>query len=270
MLKIGVFDSGVGGLSVLAPIRQYLPTAHLIYVADTAHLPYGNKSDRYIEQRVLKISQFLIDQGCDALVVACNTATAAAVAAVRLRHALPVIGLEPAIKPAVASSHSKVIGVLATEFTVHSARFAALKQRFEPQAQILVQPCPGLVEQVEAGRLLTDDTKTLLSRLLAPLLAAGADRLVLGCTHYPFLKPLLTQLLPPSVQVLDPGDAIARELLRRLQLPLQLQPASLNPIEQPGPDDFWCTAQAERLNQVLPQLWPVAAEFQLLTEPVLA
>lgn len=259
-LRIGVFDSGLGGLSVLKPIRQALPAAELLYVADSAHLPYGNKSDRYLEQRVLAISQFLVSQGCRALVVACNTATAAAVAATRQQYALPVIGLEPAIKPAVLTSQTKVVGVLATEFTVQSARFAALKQRFDGQAQILVQACPGLVEQVEAGRLHDPVTAQLLHAFIDPLVAAGVDRLVLGCTHYPFLTPLLQQLLPAGVEILDTGGAVTRELLRRLG-PLDAGDSERSLL---GNDWFWTSGEPARLNPVLASLWSPSAVFQPL------
>lgn len=258
-LTLGVFDSGLGGLSVLAPIRRSLPDASLLYVADSGHLPYGNKSDAYIQTRVLAISEFLLAQGAQALVVACNTATAAAVATIRARYSVPVIGMEPAIKPAVLHSQSGVIAVLATEFTVGSARFAALKARFDGQARILVQACPGLVELVEQGELQSETTRQLLQSYIEPLLAEGADRLVLGCTHYPFLKPLLNQLLPAGVQIVDTGEAVARELQRRVLA--DIGPLIANPSHY---EAFWTSGMPAQLDRVLPFLWPTAVRFRVL------
>ena len=185
---VGVFDSGVGGLSVLADIRAQLPSESLLYVADSGHVPYGEKSPAYIRARCRKISAFLLEMGAKALVLACNTATVAAIADLRAQYPnVPILGLEPAIKPAAAQTRSGVIGVLATSGTLASDRFATLRDQFAGAAHVVTQACPGLVECVERGDLHSPETRQLLARYVAPLLAAGCDTLILGCTHYPFL-----------------------------------------------------------------------------------
>lgn len=214
---IGMFDSGVGGLSVLREVRAELPFEDLLYVADSAHAPYGDKPAPYIEQRALVVSQFLIDQGAKALVVACNTATGVAVAALRRRFAVPIIGIEPAIKPAVALTTSGVVGVLATSRTLASQKFERLVETVRGNATVLTQPCPGLVELVEQGTLSSGETRERVRQYVAPLLAKGADTLVLGCTHYPFVADVIRSLAGPDVQVLDPARAVAREVRRRLE-----------------------------------------------------
>lgn len=214
---IGVFDSGVGGLSVLRRIRADLPHEALVYVADSGHAPYGNKPDEFITGRALLITDFLLNQGAKAVVVACNTATAAAIAQLRERFAIPIIGVEPALKPAVAATRSGVVGVLATGNTVRSDKFAALLDQHGHQARIIVQPCPGLADCVEHGQLSGPQPQALLERFLTPLLAQGVDTLVLGCTHYPFLTPLIQRLVPQDTVILDPSAAVARQLRRRLE-----------------------------------------------------
>jgi glutamate racemase len=214
---IGVFDSGVGGLSVLRHVRQVLPNERLIYVADSGHVPYGDKSPEYIGQRSLTIAQFLIEQRADAIVIACNTATAAAAGLLRSRFDIPIVGMEPAIKPAVAATRNGVVGVLATTGTLESARFAALLEKYAGNVKIVTQGCPGLVEQIERGDLEGHETRALIERYTAPLLAAGADTLILGCTHYPFLSPLIAEIAGPTVALVDTGEAVARQLQRRIQ-----------------------------------------------------
>jgi glutamate racemase len=217
---IGVFDSGVGGLSVLRHIREVLPDARLIYVADSGHVPYGNKSPEYITRRSLVITQFLLDQGAEAIVIACNTATAAAATILRSRFGLPIVAMEPAIKPAVAATKNGIVGVLATTGTLESARFAALLDRHAGNVEIVVQGCPGLVEQIERGDLSGPQTLTLVKRYTIPLLERGADTLILGCTHYPFLVSLLHEVAGKDVVLVDTGAAVARELQRRVNTEL--------------------------------------------------
>jgi glutamate racemase len=207
---IGVFDSGVGGISVLREIRACLPRENLVYVADSGHIPYGSKSEVFIRERSLTISGWLLDQGAKCIVVACNTATAAAATALRATFDAPIIAMEPAIKPAVAATRTGVVGVLATVGTARSERLTALIERFGRGVQILTQPCPGLVEQVEAGELAGPETRALLARYVEPLLRRNADTLVLGCTHYPFLRPLLAEVAGPDVALIDTGAAVAR------------------------------------------------------------
>ena len=213
---IGVFDSGVGGLSVLREIRLQLPEESLLYVADSGHAPYGDRPPAYIEARATAIVEFLLDAGARAIVIACNTATVIAARSLRSWCPVPIVAMEPAIKPAVALSRSGVVGVLATRRTLESPSVARLCELHGQRARILLQPCPGLVEQVERGELETGATRRLLETYLHPLLSAGADTLVLGCTHYPFLVPLIRELAGPQVSIVDPSAAVARELRRRL------------------------------------------------------
>ena len=252
---IGVFDSGVGGLSVLQHIRSMLPDERLIYVADSAHVPYGDKSAAYIERRSVALVDFLIGQGADAIVIACNTATAAAAASLRARYSLPIIGMEPAVKPAVAATRSGVVGVLATVGTLKSARFAALLERYAGEVKIVTQGCPGLVEQVEKGELHSAETRSLVERYTASLLAKGADTLILGCTHYPYLAPLIRQVAGPHVALIDTGEAVARHLQRRLQAELPGR------AKGDGTAQFFSSGDPEQAGRIMSALWgvPVAA-----------
>ena len=217
---IGVFDSGVGGLSVLRHIREVMPNDRLIYVADSGHVPYGDKSREYIEARSLSITRFLQQQGADAIVIACNTASAAAAATLRSKFNMPIIAMEPAVKPAVAASRNGIVGVLATTGTLASARFAALLERYAGEGEIITQGCPGLVEQVEKGELNSMQTRALVERYTQPLLARGADTLILGCTHYPLLAPLIVDVVGSNIALVDTGVAVARQLQRRVQAEL--------------------------------------------------
>ncbi|MDS4027143.1 MAG: glutamate racemase [Candidatus Contendobacter sp.] len=214
---IGMFDSGVGGLSVLRHVRADLPHESLVYVADSGHAPYGNKPADFIVRRAFAITEFLLEREAKAVVVACNTATAAAIARLRAHFSIPIVGIEPALKPAVATTRSGVVGILATGNTVRSDKFAALLDRHGQRARVIVQPCPGLADCVERGDLHGPRCQMLLARYLQPLLAEGADTLVLGCTHYPFLIPAIQRLAGPEVAVLDPSPAVARQLRRRLE-----------------------------------------------------
>jgi glutamate racemase len=213
---IGIFDSGVGGLSVLKAIRRALPDEHLIYVADSANAPYGNQDAAFITERTNVIARFLVAAQAKALVVACNTATVVAVEALRAWCPVPVIAMEPAIKPAVQGTTSGVVGVLATSHTVASASVARLCSQYGSNARILMMACPGLVECVERGERSGVATRSLLSQYIAPLLNAGMDTLVIGCTHYSFLIELMRDIVGPKVTLVDPAAAVARELTRRL------------------------------------------------------
>lgn len=214
---IGVFDSGLGGLSVLKAIRTALPNERLMYVADSAHAPYGERDANFVINRTLAVSNFLLQANVKCIVVACNTATALAIETLRQHCTVPVIAIEPAVKPAVAVSKNKVIGVLATRATIASTAFTQLCERYRGDTQLILQPCPGLVEQVEKGELDSAATKELLLRYMQPLLDAGADTLVLGCTHYPFLLQAIRALAGEAVQIMEPSAAVARELANRLQ-----------------------------------------------------
>lgn len=247
---IGVFDSGLGGISVLHAIRQLLPYEALVYIADSAHVPYGEKSAEFIVQRSLAISEFLLAQPVKALVVACNTATAAAVTELRQRWpGVLIVGMEPAVKPAVQASRTGKIGVLATTGTLRSARFAALLERFASDVEVITQPCPGLVELIEAGELNSAPTRALLIAYVEPLLQAGCDTLILGCTHYPLIKPLLRSLIPQHVQLIDTGEAVAR----RLQS--ELGKLNLLAEEQQPLDSFYGSGDVQKIEKTLASLW---------------
>ena len=213
---IGIFDSGIGGLSVLKEIHQLLPNENLIYVGDSAHAPYGDRSAKYVRERSQAISDFLLDQGVKAIVVACNTATAEAATQLRETMDVPVIGLEPAVKPAAQLSKSGIIGVLATQRTIDSERLLGLTERYAKDKKVLAQACPGLVEQVEACKLNHPDTEKLLKKYIEPLLEQGADALILGCTHYPFLLPAIRKIVGKDIKILETGKPVAEQLKRIL------------------------------------------------------
>jgi glutamate racemase len=261
---IGVFDSGVGGLSVLRHIRHALPTERLIYIADSGHVPYGDKPASYIEQRSLTLTRFLIEQGADAIVIACNTATAAAAATLRSHFKLPIVAMEPAIKPAVAATRCGVVGVLATVGTLESSRFAALLERYAGEIKIVTQGCPGLVELVEQGNLTGNQARELILRYTAPLLEQGADTLILGCTHYPFLAPLITEVVGPDISLIDTGGAVARQLQRRIKTELHGRVASLT-----GNAHFWTSGEALQATHIMSLLWNQKIETQQLPEQYL-
>jgi glutamate racemase len=220
---IGLFDSGLGGLSVLRAMHQHLPQAPLLYVADSAHAPYGERSEAFIIDRSLRIAQFLLEQGAQVLVVACNTATAAAVREIRTEHPhVPVVCVEPGVKPAVALSRNGRVGVMATPGTLSSQKFRDLVAAHGGQAHVVMQPCPGLAKEIEKGELDTTALRELVQGFCMPLKAAQVDTVVLGCTHYPFVAPLIQQAMGPEVQLLDTADAVARHtarLIARLPAP---------------------------------------------------
>lgn len=260
---VGVFDSGVGGLSVLRHIRHTLPHERLIYIADSAHVPYGDKPASYIEQRSLALTRFLIEQGADAIVIACNTATAAAAATLRSQFTLPILAMEPAVKPAVAATRNGVVGVLATTGTLESARFAALLEKYAGEVEIVTQGCPGLVEQIERGELDSAETRALVERYTAPLLARGADTLILGCTHYPFLAPLIREVAGSNITLVDTGEAVARHLQRRIQSEL--------PARLPGDASaqFFTSGDAMQASDIMSLLWGEAVSAARLPQPFL-
>lgn len=218
--RLGVFDSGLGGLSVLQALRRELPGADLLYVADSGHAPYGERDVAHITARSEHITRFLLSQGAQAIVVACNTATAAAVQHLRsLWPDVPIIGVEPGIKPAVAQSAHRRIGVMATPATLASPRFRDLLQRHAADATVTLQPCPGLAREIERGQLDTPELRALVAEFTAPLRAAQVDTVVLGCTHYPFVRSLIESALGQEVKVVDTADAVARHAARQVCAP---------------------------------------------------
>lgn len=220
---IGVFDSGVGGLSVLRHIRAQLPNEHLMYFADSGFAPYGSKPEQVVAERSLAVAEFLIARGAKALVVACNTATVAAIKLLRANYPdMPIVGVEPGLKPAAAASRNGKVGVMATEVTLAGEKFLLLREQISSasNAQFLLQGCVGLVEQIELGELDSAATKAMLERYIVPLLKQGADTLVLGCTHYPFVRASIEDIVASAgtgeVVLVDTGDAVARQLARLL------------------------------------------------------
>lgn len=217
MIPVGVFDSGVGGLSVVAELMAQLPAQPLIYLADQANAPYGQRSLDEIRELSDGITRFLLDQGAHVIVIACNTASAAALHWLRSQYPrVPFVGMEPAVKPAAERTRTRHIGVMATPATFQGELFINLIDRFGTHVTVHTQVCPELVPLVEAGELATDRARAAVVRYVAPLLEAGVDELVLGCTHYPFLRPLIEAAAGPHVEIIDPAPAVARQVGRVL------------------------------------------------------
>ncbi|AHI68219.1 glutamate racemase [Burkholderia thailandensis] len=230
---IGIFDSGLGGLSVLRAVRERLPDEAIVYVADSRHAPYGPRDDAFIIERTLAIGEWLVAQGAKALVVACNTATAQSIAVVRERLPIPLVGVEPGIKPAALHSKTRVAGVLATQATLRSARFEALIARHAADCRFICQAGHGLVEAIERGDTGSPELRAQLAGFLEPMLEAGADTLVLGCTHYPFLDAAIRDVTSSRLHLIDTSDAIARQLARILDERGLRAPASSRPAPPP-------------------------------------
>ncbi|MDP1660124.1 MAG: glutamate racemase [Methylotenera sp.] len=256
---VAVFDSGVGGISVLKHIHALLPHEQLLYVADSKYAPYGNKTPEEIQARCFEIADFLIAKEAKALVVACNTATAAAIDALRDKYALPIIGMEPAVKPAAEASKNGIIGVLATTGTLKSAQFAGLLESYGRNVKVVTQACVGLVECIERGELNSDATLKLLKQYCQPLLDEGADTIVLGCTHYPFVRPLIEQVVGSQVILIDTGAAVAKHLKRQLE-----EQDLLSTSQRSANVQFWTNSEAENAKQVIAQLWGESAEVKIL------
>lgn len=209
-LRVGVFDSGLGGLSMMAALHTQLPGASFTYVADSANAPYGERTDAFILSRSQAITRQLIEEGADVIVVACNTATAVTVHALRQAWPnMPFIGVEPGIKPAIAQSMSKRVGVLATPMTLGSQKFKALVDAYARDVHLVLQPCPGLAGEIEKGHLETAELKALVARFVEPLLQASVDTIVLGCTHYPLILPLFKAQAPKDVRWMDTSSAVS-------------------------------------------------------------
>lgn len=234
MIKIGVFDSGEGGLSVLKEITRLLPEAEYVYYSDNAHCPYGEKSPVYIQDRARAITERLLKEGADVIVVACNTATAAAISVLRSEYSdassqevrdkvreltggrhdhICFIGMEPAVKPAALGTRTGVVGVLATAGTLKGSKYLKTKESVDDQVNVFEHVGRGFVELVEEGRLSGSEAEDVVKASLGPLLSAGADIIVLGCTHYPFLLPVLQKVAGPDIRFIDPAPAVARQLV---------------------------------------------------------
>ena len=215
---IGIFDSGIGGLSVLKEINRVLPNENTIYLADNKNCPYGNKDISDIIKLSLKNASVLIKMNCKIIVVACNTATTNAIKEIRNSFSVPVIGIEPAIKPAILNTKTNKIGVLATEMTLTSNLFNQTSNKFSDNIEIIEQIGFGLVNLIEKGDINTENTKQLLKSYIDPMLDSNIDQLVLGCTHYHFLIPIIRQIIPEKITIQDPNKAIAKQIKKILKI----------------------------------------------------
>ncbi len=259
---IGIFDSGLGGISILKEIHKRLPSEHLIYIADSAYAPYGDKDKQSILQRSQKVVEYLLACKIKALVIACNTATV--VAANHLRKQFPdliIIGLEPAIKPAVKTTKQGVIGILATEQTIKSQRLQQLIHTYAKNIRIEKQACSGLVEQVEAGEFNSDKTQKLLADYINPMLIKGVDTLVLGCTHYPFLMDSINRLSNGSVKLLETSVPVTQQLQRILVN------KGLQQVGKLGKVDFYSSELTAKQQNIIEKLWQGTIQIQQLPKP---
>jgi glutamate racemase len=260
---VGIFDSGLGGLSVLRAVRSQLPDEALIYVADSLYAPYGERDDDFIADRTLAIGEWLVGQGAKALVVACNTATAQSIALVREKLPIQLIGVEPGVKPAALQSKSRVAGVLATRVTLRSARFQGLLERYASDCRFLCQPGHGLVEAVERCDIGSPELRALIESYLQPMLDAGADTLVLGCTHYPFLDAAIRDIAGDRLTLIDTSVAIARQLERVLN-----QQGLRSPARDAVPQPRFCsTSDGAHLKQLAATLLDIDAPVERVHIP---
>jgi glutamate racemase len=247
---IGVFDSGVGGLSVLRAIRMALPGEAILYLADQAHVPYGPRPLEQVKSFAEGITRFLLSRGAKLVVVACNAASAAALEHLReVFPQVPFVGMEPAVKPAAEQTRTGKVGVLATPATFQGALYASVVERFANGVSVLQNTCPGLVMEIEAGNLDTPQVREILVGALRPMLAQGIDTVVLGCTHYPFVIPLIEAVAGPGVRVIDPAPAIARQATRLLE-----ERQLLNPAGEHGVVRFLTTGDPDQLALLIPKL----------------
>ena len=257
---IGIFDSGIGGLSVLREIRRQLPHENVLYLADQAHVPYGSRKISQVRAFAEGITHFLIEKEAKAIIVACNTASAAALYHLRATFpGIPFVGMEPAVKPAAESTKSGVVGVLATPATFQGELYASVVSRFANGIEVLQDTCPGLVNQIEKGSIDSKQTRQILVDALQPMLERGVDRVVIGCTHYPFVFPIIKEIVGPMVEVIDPAPAVARQtknILAEIKL--------LNLNEVPGQIKFMTTANATNLQSLLFDLISETGEIQSL------
>ena len=256
---IGVFDSGVGGLSILSKIHHLMPSEELIYLADSHHAPYGQKDVDYIQARCLSIMDFFQSQNVKAVVVACNTATAAAVSMLRERYSMPIVGMEPALKPAVAESRSGVVGVLATSGTIDSEKFIDLTSQYAEHVELITTACPGLVELIEGMVSDKPELVRLLEKYTQLFRANGGDTLVLGCTHYSLITELIVEVVGSQVKVVDTGDAVAKELQRRLQ--------ANNVVASAGPKNsvtFFSSGNLDTQSELISHYWGNSVEVRAI------
>ena len=257
---IGIYDSGVGGLTVLRAVRSLLPDEDLIYFADQANVPYGNRSLNEVRGLAEGAASFFISQGAKLIVIACNTASAAALKHLRgLFPDYPFVGMEPAVKPAAEQTLSGKVGVLATPSTFQGELYASVVERFAHDVELYQATCPGLVQQIENGHLNTPQTRKILEDALEPMLQEGVDTLVMGCTHFPFVIPLISEIAGGEVNVIDPAPAIARQVKRVLEAR-----GLLRKRKKAGEMVFRTSGDAEKMQVLLPKLIAVEAEVEQL------
>lgn len=246
---VGIFDSGVGGLSVLREIRAELPAESIDYIADSANAPWGDKSPEFVRERGLKLGGFLVEHGAKAIVIGSNTGTAGSAEALRSTLPVPVIGIEPGIKPAVAATKTGVVGAIVPRLVGGSDRLASLLGRFGTDVRVVTQPVPGLVELIETADLDSPELRRMVEGYVRPLVDQGADTLVLGSTHYVFLKPVLSDLFGPGLKLIETGAAIARQLGRVLA-----ERGLSAPAGSPATERFWTTGDPARSRRVISKL----------------
>ncbi|NMP31100.1 glutamate racemase [Thalassotalea sp. M1531] len=253
---IGIFDSGIGGISIARCIDKLLPNEQLIYFADSQYAPYGDKSIEQIIERVNCVADYLIQQGVKAIVVACNTATVNAIVQLRARVDIPVIGVEPAIKPAASQSKNKRIGILVTSATATNERFLSLVEQYKGRSSVLIQPCPGLVQQIEQGKHDSEHCNELLDSFITPLIKKEIDTLVLGCTHYPLISQQIKQISGDKINIIETAEPVTKELKRRLS---ELQLLS---SKRPNKSHQIVSTELTLLQQeIISHFWPSTFNF---------
>jgi glutamate racemase len=245
----------VGGLSVLRAIRRLLPNEEMIFLADQAHVPYGPRPLKEVRAFSEQITRFLLGEGASLIVVACNAASAAALHYLRAAFpGIPFVGMEPAVKPAAETTHTGVVGVLATTATFQGALYASVIERFAGGVKVIQDTCPGLVVQIESGELDGKRTRQILEKALAPMLEAGIDTVVLGCTHYPFVIPLIEEISGPAVRVIDPAPAVARQVKRVMESDSLADTPNVASKDGKPETIFYTTGYPEQLSRLLPLL----------------
>lgn len=249
---IGIFDSGLGGLSVWKAVRELLPYESMVYYADSAHCPYGPRTQEEIIGLSETIVEYLLDHGAKLILIACNTATAAAIHHLRAHYGLPFVGMEPALKPAAERSKSGKIGILATEGTFQGGHFLQTKDRYAHDKEVHIQVGHGLVEWVEQGILDGHEVEQCLRSYLEPMIDAGVDQIVLGCTHYPFLRPVMERIAAGRAEIIDPAPAVARQVQAVLD-----QQGGLVLSGKLGTDVFYSSGNLERLKAMLERINPM-------------
>ena len=247
---IAIFDSGVGGLSIAQCINHRLPNENLLYVADTLHAPYGDKTAEFIQQRVNEIAYWFIERNAKAIVVACNTATVNAIDQLRKNISIPVIGVEPAIKPAVNLSKNKKVAILVTKATAENQRFLTLVAQYGHNSEVIIQPCPGLVELIEQDKKNSPECELLLSKYLQPLLDKGVDTIVLGCTHYPLVKGIINKICGANVIIMETALPVTEQLQRQLA-----QHNLINPSDKLGTTRFYSSKHGDMQQALFTHIW---------------